>query len=144
MLRAQAVADHQPEKAFVYAPVVRSEVEKPGQENKCEVQSSKFEERRFDVSSAIGNCRRPLRLLPRPLEIATTSLVPDGPPIAFRFQGDSHTIAERIGPERIETGWWRGPHVRRDYYRVTTDAGRRCWLFRERDGGKWFLHGWFD
>jgi len=87
---------------------------------------------------------RPLRLWPRPVEIAATSLVPDGPPIAFRFQGVQHAVAARVGPERIETGWWRGPHVKRDYYRVTTDAGRRCWLFRDREKERWFLHGWFD
>jgi protein ImuB len=87
---------------------------------------------------------RPLRLSPNPIAIAVISLVPDGPPIAFRFAGVQHAIADSIGPERIETGWWRGPHVQRDYYRVTTSAGRRYWLFRDRGVGRWFLHGWFD
>ncbi|MCH7604370.1 MAG: hypothetical protein IIB54_16570 [Planctomycetes bacterium] len=87
---------------------------------------------------------RPLRLTPRPLEIAATALLPEGPPIAFQFQGTRHTVADSVGPERIETGWWRGPHIRRDYYNVVTETGRRCWLFRHRDTGRWFLHGWFD
>ena len=34
--------------------------------------------------------------------------------------------------------------LQRDYYRVTTDGGRRCWLFCDRDTKRWFLHGWFD
>ena len=53
-------------------------------------------------------------------------------------------MVDCIGPERIETGWWRGLHVQRDYYRVLTDTGRRAWIFRRRDTNEWFLHGWFD
>jgi len=87
---------------------------------------------------------RPLRLLFNPLEIQATALAPEGPPITFRLRSVSHQIADCIGPERIETGWWRGPHVQRDYYRVLTDTGRRAWIFRRRDTNAWFLHGWFD
>jgi protein ImuB len=50
-------------------------------------------------------------------------------------------VARHWGPERIETGWWRGPSVRRDYYRIETDEGRRFWLFRELTNRRWFLHG---
>jgi protein ImuB len=48
------------------------------------------------------------------------------------------------GPERIETGWWRGQDVRRDYYAVATRAGSRFWIFRRREDSRWFLHGCFD
>jgi protein ImuB len=48
------------------------------------------------------------------------------------------------GPERIETGWWDGHDVRRDYYVALTRAGVRLWIFRERPPGRgWFLHGVF-
>ncbi|WP_271408795.1 Y-family DNA polymerase [Pseudomonas sp. Q1-7] len=50
------------------------------------------------------------------------------------------------GPERIESGWWDGGDVRRDYYRVETRAGQRGWAFREVGGegeGPLLLHGWF-
>jgi len=48
------------------------------------------------------------------------------------------------GPERIETGWWDGHDVRRDYYVALTRAGVRLWIFRERPPGQgWFLHGVF-
>ena len=53
-------------------------------------------------------------------------------------------IDDYAGPERLETGWWRGRHTCRDYFRVTCESGRRCWLFREAEQGRWFLHGWFD
>ena len=85
-----------------------------------------------------------MRLLPHPIEIVATAVVPEGPPITFRLNGTRHPVVKSVGPERIETGWWRGPHVQRDYYRVLTKAGRHGWIFRERDTGRWFLHGWFD
>jgi len=48
------------------------------------------------------------------------------------------------GPERIETGWWDGYDVRRDYYVARSRAGVRLWIFRERPPGQgWFLHGVF-
>jgi protein ImuB len=42
--------------------------------------------------------------------------------------------------ERIESGWWDGADQRRDYY-VAEWQKKRVWVFRERDGGRWFLHG---
>lgn len=48
------------------------------------------------------------------------------------------------GPERIETGWWDGGDVSRDYYRARTTQGELLWIFqdrRDRDG--WYLHGIF-
>ena len=48
------------------------------------------------------------------------------------------------GPERIETGWWDGHDVRRDYYVALTRSGVRLWIFRERPPAQgWFLHGVF-
>lgn len=48
------------------------------------------------------------------------------------------------GPERIESGWWDGGDVRRDYYVARTTTGVRLWVFREhRAPGGWFLHGVF-
>jgi protein ImuB len=99
--------------------------------------------------------RRPVWMPPRPvpLEPVQTGLIavaPDGPPARFRLAGMVHTVAEAHGPERIETAWWRGPTVRRDYYIVETESGARFWLFRRlggrprgpRDSG-WYLHGVF-
>jgi len=48
------------------------------------------------------------------------------------------------GPERIESGWWDGHDVRRDYYVVETGAGQRAWVFRAAgETGAFMLHGWF-
>lgn len=74
--------------------------------------------------------RRPL---PRP-----TWLLPR--PIPLR---DAHpTIL--AGPERLETGWWDGADVRRDYYVVETSLGQRAWVFcAPGERGPFMLHGWF-
>ncbi|REJ71684.1 MAG: DNA polymerase Y family protein [Planctomycetota bacterium] len=92
--------------------------------------------------SWLASCR-PLRLRTTPLAVQVISVVPQGPPIRFFSEGAVHTVARCWGPERIETGWWRGKPIRRDYYRVETRSGRHCWLFRTPSGG-WFLHGEFE
>ena len=48
------------------------------------------------------------------------------------------------GPERIETGWWDGEPVRRDYFVAANPAGETYWVYRERrDPAAWYLHGVF-
>jgi protein ImuB len=47
-------------------------------------------------------------------------------------------------PERIETGWWDGGDIARDYYTALDVHGVRLWIFRERaTPHRWFLHGVF-
>ena len=74
----------------------------------------------------------------------TAPLLPADLPVAVRFDGCRHEVCCHVGPERIETGWWRNRQVRRDYYRVESDKGCHYWIFRERSEGKWFMHGLFD
>jgi protein ImuB len=48
------------------------------------------------------------------------------------------------GPERIESGWWDGGDIARDYYSACDAHGVRLWVFRERAAPHgWFLHGFF-
>src|SRR5205823_10727952 len=52
----------------------------------------------------------------------------------------------RDGPERIESGWWDGADIRRDYYVAENPRGEHLWIYRDsRYGadGEWFLHGIF-
>jgi protein ImuB len=95
------------------------------------------------VSAALVAPFRPARLVRQPVAIDVTSLIPDGPPIRFFWNGGNHRVERCWGPERIETGWWLGRHTRRDYYRVETNAGLRFWLVRQIEDGRWFLHGVF-
>lgn len=91
-----------------------------------------------------SSSHRPLLLLSPPAAIETTALAPGGPPVRFWHQRCEQRVARHWGPERIETAWWRGRIVCRDYYRVETTTGQRYWLFRERRKGGWFLHGTFE
>ena len=98
---------------------------------------------------------RPLRLFRRPEPIeAVVALVPDDPPVSFRWRGAAHRVRRAEGPERLAEEWWRhpfdetGPGKVRDYYRVEDEAGARFWLFRDGlyEAGvqpKWWLHGLF-
>jgi protein ImuB len=48
------------------------------------------------------------------------------------------------GPERLETGWWDGDEVRRDYYVLELADGQRAWAFcAPGEHGPFMLHGWF-
>jgi protein ImuB len=53
----------------------------------------------------------------------------------------------RDGPERIESGWWDGADVRRDYFVAENPCGETVWIYRDHrygiDDGEWFLHGLF-
>jgi len=89
---------------------------------------------------------RPLRLLPRPEPIEAIALLPDHPPVRFRWRRLSHEVARAEGPERIEPEWWQAAPAlaeepARDYFRVEVADGRRYWLYRA--DGRWFLHGVF-
>lgn len=69
---------------------------------------------------------RPVWLLPRPIPLRQTP---------------ARIVS---GPERLESGWWDGDDVRRDYYVVETRQGQRAWAYcppGRREG--WMLHGWF-
>jgi len=46
--------------------------------------------------------------------------------------------------ERIESGWWDGAAIRRDYRIAYDRAGRKLWVFQDLSpGGGWYCHGLF-
>jgi protein ImuB len=45
--------------------------------------------------------------------------------------------------ERIESGWWDGGDIKRDYYAVTAAQGQRLWIYRDCITGGWYMHGIF-
>jgi protein ImuB len=47
------------------------------------------------------------------------------------------------GPERIESGWWDGKGVARDYYVARRGQSVRLWVFQERQTQRWYVHGVF-
>jgi protein ImuB len=87
---------------------------------------------------------RPIRLLPQPRPIQVLTIAPQGYPQCFDDQGTESRVVRSRGPERIETGWWRGPSLVRDYFHVETETGTHAWIFRNLRSRRWYLHGWFD
>lgn len=128
VVRPQLVADAQPEYAYRYEPLAGKK------RSFAKEQKSTKEPRALPA--------RPLLLEPRPIQLEVVAVAPEGPPMQFRWQGEQHRTRRSWGPERIQTGWWRGRYIRRDYYRVESDHGGHYWLFRSN--GRWFLHGIFD
>ena len=82
----------------------------------------------------------PLPDAPRPLW-----LLDQVEPLGHRLQQAPWTLKD--GPERIESGWWDGNDVRRDYFVAETQDGEIVWIYRDHrygvDDGEWFLHGLF-
>ena len=86
-------------------------------------------------AAAVANNPRPFWLLDEPIQLALRS----GKLYHRR------TITLISGPERIESYWWSGRDIRRDYYIAREEGGSRLWIFRERSGQRhWYLHGYFS
>ncbi|TAK66306.1 MAG: DNA polymerase Y family protein [Betaproteobacteria bacterium] len=78
---------------------------------------------------------RPFWLLERPQGLEENASVPcrDGP------------LKLLAGPERIESGWWDGADVARDYFIARAANEALLWVYRERSpAGAWYLHGIFS
>lgn len=152
----QPVADAQPEHAWVAVPAgVRQPAEATAAARRRDdrLAADRVGGRGLAPARLAAAGRRPVWMLPRPVPLETVSVMPvagsrrspgdSGPPLRFRWNCETHQVAQAHGPERIETAWWRGPSVRRDYYVVETETGGRYWLFRRLRDGAWFLHGMF-
>lgn len=84
---------------------------------------------------------RPAWLLPEPVPLAEAAEEPapllDGRPLLLLS-----------GPERIETGWWDGDTIARDYYIAEAHDGSLVWIYHGRLGTprgepNWYLQGRF-
>ncbi|MGQ0749132.1 MAG: Y-family DNA polymerase [Betaproteobacteria bacterium] len=77
---------------------------------------------------------RPLWLLARPQPLREVAAIP-------HHEGPLSMLA---GPERIESGWWDGHDVTRDYFVACNPAQSLFWIYRERSASPvWHLHGIF-
>jgi protein ImuB len=124
----QLVHEHRPEAAWKMEEVL------PGRAHSCFRSSLPMAKNGKEHAALRGNVPlRPLWLLAEPCPL-------DGRECP-RYEGK---LEFEEGPERIESGWWDGRDVRRDYYVARTTGGMRLWVFRERHAqGCWFLHGVF-
>jgi protein ImuB len=123
VLRSRLVPDAQPELAFGYEPWLAATPIR-----------SREEPRRIRLT-------RPPYLNPRPEPVRVMSAGPNQSPAWMQWEDREYAIERTWGPERIETGWWRGADVRRDYYVAETTDGERFWVFQDLVAGEWFMHG---
>lgn len=89
-------------------------------------------------ATAIGGLPRPLWLLEKPTAVTERNNRP-------YWHGPLTLLA---GPERIESGWWDGNLVQRDYFIAADASGALVWIYRERlpdtdTRQGWFIHGRF-
>jgi protein ImuB len=121
----RVVEDHRAEAAWVTTSGIQSGLHNDPGRNAAS---------RSEVDNRGSFDRRPLWLLSVP-----------------RLLGERDGLPRRWGPlrllgeaERIETGWWDGGEISRDYYTAVDVRGARLWVFRERESPhRWFLHGVF-
>ena len=172
-------SDPLPERAFDVLPLAGNAISpiekrrrKPVQKRRAKVRKQCVDEvysgsesvvARSSVEPSVDDAlRRPLSLLaePAPLRVAwhetgfSLQVSSSRLPQRIRFSGTDHHVMNHWGPERIESGWWRGKSIRRDYYRIETDQGEWWWIFRnlvtrdERQKNqnpyRWMLHGRFS
>jgi protein ImuB len=126
--RIVPVADHRPERASRTVPLCD-----PAPAGACEVPVQPC------TREPALPLHRPTWLLAEPLPLAAREWQPlmNGRPLDLLS-----------GPERIETGWWDGDPVARDYYIAQDSSGALVWIYRHRlptRGGEpvWFLQGLF-
>jgi protein ImuB len=123
----QVLAGHRPENAWAVREPV-ADMPRSGRSGEVPHSGRAF------GRSGRGGVPRPLWLLSTPKLLSER----DGLP---RRRGPLRLLGE---PERIETGWWDGGDIARDYYMAVDIHGSRLWIFRERIAPhRWFLHGVF-
>jgi len=129
----ECVSEHRPERAWRGHSAFA-----PGGDKKPEgALATSATSARGRTSIPLGAARpfsRPLWLLQQPQLLAARRGRP-------QYQGALELLS---GPERIESGWWDGGDLQRDYYMARNPAGARLWIYRDCTGDRaWFLHGIF-
>jgi protein ImuB len=118
------VAEHRPEAAWRRVQALRLDAD-GARRNALRV--------RAEYPPVESGMLRPVWLLGEPVELSSSEI---------GRLGRGEMILEE-GPERIESGWWDGKGVARDYYVARRAGGARLWIFQERRSRHWFLHGVF-
>jgi protein ImuB len=141
VLRAELRASPVPERAVRYIPLTRRREGERGRRGEGETKKWRSSCRNLPLSPS--PCL-PFLLHPQLQPLEVVSVAPDGPPQFVWLNRRRQRVVYHAGPERIETLWWRGRSVRRDYYRIATEEGTHMWIYRDLTTAKWYLHGEFQ
>ncbi len=122
--RLQVIDEHRPEKAWKH---LHGLVQPPA------VAAAQSAGGRHGESSDDSAWSRPVWLLPAPRVLYCAHG-------KVYYQGKELLLSTA---ERIESGWWDGEDIRRDYYYAMNRHGSGLWVFRDLESGRWYLHGVF-
>ncbi|MPS29788.1 MAG: DNA polymerase Y family protein [Alcaligenaceae bacterium] len=113
VLAARPRADHRPETANHWQPALPPSRAAP--------------------QDSAPDAERPLWLLAHPIALVLRRNRP--------YYGTPLRLLR--GPERLESGWWDGAPVSRDYFVAESEDGIRYWLYLDQalDEPRWYLHG---
>jgi protein ImuB len=125
------VPEHRPEAAWRVAEP-RIIAQSPAAATNASQNTHKYTNK-TDSNASGAHLHRPLWLLREPQPLPVLGDVPG-----------TAGLELHSGPERIESGWWDGHDVARDYYLARNTQGAELWVFRERQAPHhWYLHGVF-
>lgn len=99
---------------------------------------------RFEQTPSVAEKTRRLPLVmlgSKSVSVRVTTRL-NGDPALVRWPGERRVI-RCWGPERVETGWWRGRGLQRDAYWVELDDGARLWLTLDLRTKRWRIAGEF-
>ena len=143
IVRLQVAADHRPEAAYQLETIdevdslARTAAKGPTRVPARASASSRPAARASSANASstvfVASLPRPLWLLPKPIAIGERNNRP-------YWQGAMNLLA---GPERIESGWWDGALIQRDYFIAEDEHNALYWIFRERLGSADRREGWF-
>ncbi len=133
------VDEHRPERQYqATSPVVITASTRTA---RVKAESAQAQSAQAKAEPAQTHAPRPLGLLPEPQPLESLCDA-DGHVRQLLHEGRDLSLVS--GPERIESGWWDGADVTRDYYVARTADGAQWWIFRECDASRrWFVHGCF-
>lgn len=124
--RVEKQASHDPRRSFRYLP------------------ATEFEAKPYRLTALqVEHLRRlPLALYKDQSRAVQVKTLSDNAPVAILRQG-WQKVVHCWGPERVETGWWRGRGWRRDAYWIELTDGSLLWLNFDRRTQHWQLAGEF-
>ena len=131
IVRLQVAADHRPEAAYQLETI--DEVGSLAGTVALTTRAARGARTHANTQLFVASLPRPLWLLPKPIAISERNNRPF-------WQGAMNLLA---GPERIESGWWDGALIQRDYFIAEDEHNALYWIYRERLGSADRREGWF-
>ena len=158
VMQPAALADHRPEIANRWAPLHTTASSTLSSQPALSPKSSKYAVAASSISSLSSTPSTPA-ITSTSNSVSTLNPFPQthtempfwllSKPLALKVQANRPHYGTPLhllqGPERIESGWWDGLRIARDYFVAQDKNAVRYWIYRERDidHARWFLHGFF-